>query len=229
MAVSELQIEKLSVTDKICRILSDEILTGLIPPGSHLNESGLAGRFAISRTPIREALGQIVASGLAERRIHHGVYVIATPTERLGDMFELSSDLEGNCARHAARRMSDEEKVALKQYFDHGQEAADLEDVESYETFNLRFHEMICLGCHNPYLIEAANVARTRLMPYRRVQFRAQKRVTTSHEEHREIVRAILNSEDDDAEHLMRDHMLKSFRASQEMLEHLFGIRQQNR
>lgn len=225
MISTETITENITVTDQLSRILADEILMGRIPPGSHLNESSLATRFSVSRTPVREALGQIIAFGLAERRPHHGVYVIATTTERLADMFELSADLEGNCARHAARRMSDEEKNMLKISYEDAQQTVVDEDEEKYELFNLQFHEQICKGCQNPYLIEAANVARIRVMPYRRAQFRARKRVKTSHHEHEVILKAIFDSDGDLAEHLMRNHLVSSFKTSQTMLRQLFGGR----
>src|SRR5262249_42159030 len=39
--------------------LADDILRGVYPPGARLDESGLAKRFNLSRTPVREALRQL--------------------------------------------------------------------------------------------------------------------------------------------------------------------------
>src|SRR5262245_65250817 len=48
--------------------LADDILRGVYPPGARLDESGLAKRFNLSRTPVREALRQLTSAGLVEVR-----------------------------------------------------------------------------------------------------------------------------------------------------------------
>jgi DNA-binding GntR family transcriptional regulator len=52
---------------------------GVLPPGSPLDETDIARRFSVSRTPVREALRQLVASGLVEARAHRGA-VVAQPS-----------------------------------------------------------------------------------------------------------------------------------------------------
>ncbi|QJX02273.1 GntR family transcriptional regulator [Alcanivorax sp. IO_7] len=44
------------LAEQIRRVLSDEILSGTLPPGTRLDEIALANRFDVSRTPVREAL-----------------------------------------------------------------------------------------------------------------------------------------------------------------------------
>src|SRR5262249_8168668 len=52
--------------------LADEIVRGLIAPGAGLDETELAHRFGVSRTPVREAIRELAASGLVEVRAHRG-------------------------------------------------------------------------------------------------------------------------------------------------------------
>src|SRR6201989_582298 len=52
--------------------LADEIVRGVLPPGAALDETEIAQRFSVSRTPVREALRQLVASGLVDARGHRG-------------------------------------------------------------------------------------------------------------------------------------------------------------
>ena len=78
--------------------LADEIVRGTLTPGAALDEMELARRFSVSRTPVREAIRQLAASGLIEARAHRGA-VVAQPTEeRLNGMFEAMAELEA-CAR----------------------------------------------------------------------------------------------------------------------------------
>lgn len=207
--------------DDLSRILADEILVGRIAPGTHLSEAMLADRFAVSRTPVREALRQIVASGLAERRPHLGVFVASTPADKLEEMFELAADLEGVCARYAARRMSEEEREEIKKLHNYGGALAQANEPDKYDEINLLFHGKIFEGSHNTYLMETALAARSRVLPYRRAQFRLNKRANKSHSEHAEILQALFSGKGEKAETLMRGHVRASYLASQEILERL--------
>src|SRR5690606_25595585 len=59
--------------------LEDAIADGTFPPGERLDEATLAARYAVSRTPIREALMQLAAIGLVVSRPRRGT-VVATLT-----------------------------------------------------------------------------------------------------------------------------------------------------
>ena len=52
------------------------IVTGVLAPGEKLDEVQLANRFAVSRTPIREALQQLAAAGFVEIRLRRGATVV---------------------------------------------------------------------------------------------------------------------------------------------------------
>ena len=55
--------------------LENEIVSGVLQPGTRLDEVQLAERYKLSRTPLREALAQIAASGLIEIRPRSGAFV----------------------------------------------------------------------------------------------------------------------------------------------------------
>ena len=86
--------------------LADEIVRGALAPGSALDETDIARRFNVSRTPVREALRQLAASGLIDARAHRGAVVARPSIERLTGMFEAMAELEALCAGLAAERMA---------------------------------------------------------------------------------------------------------------------------
>ena len=63
-------------------------------PGAALDETDIAKRFNVSRTPVREALRQLAASGLVDARAHRGAVVARPSIERLTGMFEAMAELE---------------------------------------------------------------------------------------------------------------------------------------
>ena len=177
--------------EHLTRRLADDIASGLLGPGFRLDEQTLAERFAVSRTPVREALGQLVAIGLAERRPHRGVLVAAVGPERLGHMFEVMTELEGSCARFAAERMDAAERGVLQHLHEASASAAAADDAAAYVEHNRAFHRAVYLGTHNPFLVETTQDVRRRLAPFRNAQFHLGGRPSASFAEHGRVVAAI--------------------------------------
>jgi DNA-binding GntR family transcriptional regulator len=74
--------------EKLRLQLSDEIVRGVLVPGTALDEITLADRFHVSRTPVREAIRLLAASGLVEVRAHRAAVVVRPSANQLADMFE---------------------------------------------------------------------------------------------------------------------------------------------
>ena len=79
---------------QLAKVLEDEIATGELSPGTRLEEVALADRFGVSRTPIREALHLLSASGLIDLRPRRGAVVACLSLERLLQMFEVMAEME---------------------------------------------------------------------------------------------------------------------------------------
>ncbi|WP_337996810.1 GntR family transcriptional regulator [Oleispirillum naphthae] len=218
MTAASALIARSSVED-IRQALADDILLGRIAPGTHLSEASLSLRFGVSRTPVREALNQIVASGLLERRANAGVRVCAVPERRLAEMFELSAELEAICARHAAKRITETERDRLLAIHRRGRDCLAADNPEAYDAANLDFHATIFNASHNAYLVEAALSARARVIPYRRAQFASSERMHRSFAEHEAIVAALTAGDAAAAEAAMRTHVGAAGAASRRMLE----------
>lgn len=63
--------------------IENGIVTGEFEPGERLDETQLAMRFGVSRTPIREALMQLSAIGLVEIRPRRGAVVVDPAPQRV--------------------------------------------------------------------------------------------------------------------------------------------------
>src|SRR4051794_37742517 len=81
-------------TESLRLKLEEEILGGRMKPGQKLDEEELAARFGMSRTPVREALKAIAASGLIEIRPHQGAYIAVLSARGIIEMVELMAVLE---------------------------------------------------------------------------------------------------------------------------------------
>ncbi len=188
--------------------LADEIVRGALLPGSALDEMELARRFHVSRTPVREAIRQLAASGLIEARPHRGA-VVARPSEaRLADMFEVMAELEALCASLAAERMTGAERRALEAVHETLRGLIYVGDPQRFHEINEAFHGTIYAGAHNTYLAEMTLATRSRVQPFRRAQFRNLGRLAKSHVEHDRVVQAILRGDREQAGSTMQAHIL---------------------
>ncbi len=192
---------------ELVRILEQEIVTGLLSPGERLDETSLASRFGVSRTPVREALNQLASTGLVEVRPRRGAAVAAPGLKELLEMFEVMAELEGLCGRLAARRMSGEEREALQTAHEACRACTEKHDGDGYYAANVTFHEAIYAGCHNRFLAEQTRALRNRLSPYRRLQLRRVNRIDESFAEHEAVLAAILAGDADEADRLLQSHV----------------------
>lgn len=197
-----------TTVDEMVRALADDIVKGLLPPGEKLDEPKMAERFGVSRTPVREALGQLCAMGLAKRRPNRGCVVATITDRRLTEMFEAMAELESACARLAAQRMSAGERKALSDLHQHSAELVRAGAQEDYSAFNMQFHGLIYEGCHSSYLADLVSSTRNRLAPFRRAQFHVLGRLRKSWDEHDAIVTAILRGEAETAAQAARSHVI---------------------
>lgn len=180
-----------NIAERISRALEDDIVTGRLLPGTHLEELALADRFQVSRTPVREALLTLVTAELAERRPRRGVVVAQISEARLRLMFETMAELEATCGRLAALRMTPGQRKEIAALHNHLSKIMSAGDIESYIAHNRTFHELIYQGAGNDVLVDMSRNIRMRVAPYRRVQFNNLKRLASSHGEHGTIVEAI--------------------------------------
>ena len=188
--------------------LADDIVRGTLAPGQTLDEMDLARRFGVSRTPVREAIRQLAASGLVETRPHRGAVVARPSHERILGMFEAMAELEALCAGLAAERMNAAERRALEAVHEELRALIQAGDPQRYHEVNEQFHAAIYAGAHNGYLADMTLATRTRVQPFRRAQFRLIGRLAKSHVEHDRVVLAILRGDKAGAASAMRAHIL---------------------
>jgi DNA-binding GntR family transcriptional regulator len=198
---------KRTSAEDIRQKLAQRIVAGELQPGTPLDETMLAGEYEVSRTPVREALRLLAASGLVDQRAHAKA-IVAKPDEAdLRGMFDVMAELEALCSGRAALAMDASERDALDAL--HAQMAGIVRDGDAiaYAEANDAFHSAIYDGAHNAYLCEITRSTRARLQPFRRAQFGARGRLGKSHSEHGLIVDAILRGDRAAAEAAMRSHI----------------------
>ncbi|PPJ49365.1 GntR family transcriptional regulator [Rhizobium sp. KAs_5_22] len=184
-----------TTVEQMVRAIADMIVTGQMKPGDKLDEISLAGRFEVSRTPVREALRELCAMGLVDRQPNRSAEVTNVTGHYLSSMFEAMAELEGICARLAAARMTVDERHALETMHRASMRLVHSGNEEAYAAHNMDFHTLLYRGAHNDHIYDLVTQTRARLAPFRRAQFRLPGRLSRSFEEHQAIVSAILKGD----------------------------------
>ncbi len=194
-------------TDQIADALDQLILTGEFQDGARLDETRLAQRFGVSRTPVREALQRLGGEGLVEHRPRRGVFVRAPGPVELMEMFELMAELEAACGRLAASRITEDGLRDLAEANRGCEDAATLADAEAYYAANGRFHHLIYGHAGNAFLEAEAERWHKRLRGFRRLQLRLRGRMAQSLAEHREVLEALGSGNEIAAADALRRHV----------------------
>src|SRR5690348_12277886 len=129
--------------------LEEEILKGIRRPGDKLDERQLAEQFGMSRTPVREALQRLAASGLVVSRGRQALQVWQMSLADLLDAFGVVAELEAFASSRAARRIQLEQRAFLQAAHRSCAEAAAAEDAEAFYAANLVIYELIAAASHN--------------------------------------------------------------------------------
>lgn len=198
---------KLTQCEIVRSALEKDIFAGRLAPAAQLDEEAIAKRFSVSRTPVREALLQLIETGLVEKPSRQRAVVAPLDVRRLIQTFETLSELEAICARFAARRITEQEKETLTRIQRASDAALLAGDEDEYGRQGIRFHMAVWRATHNDVLFETTRKLAVRLNPYRMYQLRSKGRPEANNEDHKALLALILAGQADDAYALMRGHV----------------------
>lgn len=188
--------------------LEDDIVNGRMQPGEQVQIEQLMERFSVSRTPVREALQKLEASGLVVVQPKCGTFVAEVGIPQLIQMFEVMAELEALCARLAALRATPAVLAHVQVALQACEAECAAQQSNAYYYANEQFHQIIYQACGNPFLVQQTMALKNRLKPYRRLQLQLRNRMAQSLQEHRDIARALEQGDAEAAACAARAHVL---------------------
>jgi DNA-binding GntR family transcriptional regulator len=220
--------------DEIALALEDAVISGELAPGTVLRQETLSERFGVSRTPIREALRRLAATGLVSFEPNRGVRVRAIPREELREAFLVRAELEALVTELAVPRFDDARLLALRaaeadfarltvELLDRrrGEEERTLLTGE-WVRANYRFHDVIYEAAAVPFVERVAkNARRTFLSRWRPGGPEIDDLYEQNMHQHRAILGAIEARSSEGARALAHEHVLHSCRLLEVILDHV--------
>ena len=133
--------------------LREAIILGELVPGAPLRLEDLARSLGMSISPIREAVRQLEALGLAEHVPHHGAKVVALDVDDLRELFEVRLALETLAVRGAARRFGEEDAARARSSLEAWRTARRGNDVREAMRAHTAFHFTIYEAAGSQWLL----------------------------------------------------------------------------
>jgi DNA-binding GntR family transcriptional regulator len=162
--------------------LREAIILGELTPGTPLRLEDLARQLGMSISPIREAVRQLEALGLAEHVPHHGAKVMALDVEELRELFSIRLALEGMAVRRAAELFTTADVGGARRHLDAYDEARRRGDIRNAVRAHGDFHFALYEAARSQWLLRLIRPAWDSCERYRPVLL-AKGAVQDRHEE----------------------------------------------
>lgn len=198
-------------------------------PGSAVSEIALAKELGSSRTPIREALGQLVAEGLLEQTPNRGAVVVQLKRQDIIDLYELREALEVYAVGKVAQRTNSEQEIARlntlvedistleKELTASRKGELDEQQMQRFIACDLGFHALLVRMSSNARILKLVQETRLliRIFAIHRRGHNAEM-LRKIHAQHNEMLRAVIDRNPKRAMQLLSTHIQTSL---QERLE----------
>lgn len=200
-----------SLGGRVFQKIRGDILNGKYKENDELRENTIGKELGVSRTPVREALRQLELEGLVTIIPNRGAYVTGISHKDIWDIYVIRSMLEGLCARWAAGNITEEqldelEETLLLSEFQMKKESGI--NTDQVAALDGRFHAILYEASGSRILSHVLSDFHNYVQTARRSSIVSEERARKSIREHRQILRAIKDRDEDLAEQLANEHII---------------------
>jgi len=203
-----------SKTEKVYKILQEDIIERRLLPGQRLVERELIGRLGVSKTPVREALARLERDGLVKGSLHQSAVVARILRKDAVEIYDLREVLEGLAAKNAAEKITPEKVEELHSIIKLSEDCIKENNLKEYARLDLQFHHLVGIISENERLCEMMRQLRDQARILMSTSMTLPGRgAKISLSEHKKIVEAIVNQNPDLAKEMAKEHIRKTRKA----------------
>lgn len=206
-APAPLPLRHRQLRDVVYESLREDIVGGIHPVGVTLREMDIATTLGVSKTPVREAFAKLATEGLVRLVPYRGAIVTDYSPEDLESISGVRQLVEGACAARAATRRSPDQLELMRQILSDSEQALARDDSDGVLTKFLAFDEVIYGFADNEWFEELIAMLRAHQSRILRLTVQIPGRMAESASEHRGILQAITDRDEEAAELLTRQHV----------------------
>jgi DNA-binding GntR family transcriptional regulator len=212
----------MTMKHQIYQILKKEICDGNYRPGQWLQEKELAEKMNVSRSPVREALKQLVDEGLAIEYPNKGVFVKEFSSKDIEETYDVRIMLESYAIKNSTKIIT---SININELMDILQNLIDCyekNNISKYIEYDTQLHEYIVRLGGNSLVSDIYRRIYSQVQQFRIYSLTTKKRFDNSIIEHRNIVENLITSNWKEADRINRVHLSL---AKEEIINHLESTR----
>ncbi|HEX3984290.1 MAG TPA: GntR family transcriptional regulator [Acidisoma sp.] len=191
----------------IYRHLHGAILSNSLPPGTSLQDKILCAQFAVSRTPVREALIRLAEDGLVDIFPQSGTFVARIKAAAIPEALDIRQALESLSTARAAVLAAAPDIARLDQILAQQMAVADAGDTALFHEADELFHETISAIAGRPGVWQIVKQVKVQIDRTRRLTLPVPGRMVQVVREHRAVRDAIAAADATEAQAAMVRHL----------------------
>lgn len=180
-----------TIRGQVYQILRDEICKGVYAPGFWLQETELSEHLGVSRSPIREALRQLVADGLVVEIPNKGVFVKKFTSRDIDEIFDMRLMLESYAIQNNRTHMTSARLESLFDILEQMEKTHAAGNLEEYTRYDELLHNRIVEIAENSLVKSTYDRVRSMNQQFRVLSLTSSKRFSESLVEHRQIIQSL--------------------------------------
>jgi DNA-binding GntR family transcriptional regulator len=217
--------DSMSIRERAYAFIQGRIASRQFPAGSSISDVAIAEEMGSSRTPVREALRQLLTEGYLTQTANGGLEVVRLTRHEIRELFEIREALELHAIRKIACTGLPEpdlarsrnilgEMIALQnQLLKSGEPGLDVEQLRRYEVFDVAFHTVLIRASDNLRLLKSVNELRFLIGTFTmRHKGHDITELTRLNEEHRKLLDLITERNPEQAAEVLSCHIQNSMR-----------------
>lgn len=137
--------------------LKNKLISNQFKPGERIWEEHLAEELGVSRTPVREAINQLVAEGFIENKPRKGIFAAEITKDELKKMLDVRIALESLAIRECCKNITETEMKELDSIYNTFAEALEKKDYSKASQWDSEIHRFIAKVADNKKLTAYVN------------------------------------------------------------------------
>lgn len=199
--------ESMTRKEEAYNYIKNEIILNHLHPNEVISENQITEQLNMSRTPVREAIKELVADGLVTFRGRENVVTPLTAAD-VQEVYELRSLLETYALKKTINIIPEEALDKLEGEFEQAYQA---NDWDAYLDVDTRFHALITHLSGYQRLKQFLDILKAQTARTRHVSSYNPHRMSRSIEEHKEIIKWIRQRNLDEAEKALAYHLQRVY------------------
>lgn len=207
--IRSMYMENKNFKVKAYNYIKDRIISGELYPNQKIEESIIAQKLKISRTPVREAINTLKEEDWIYIIPRKGIFVKEITLKDINDIFKVREMIEPMILKIAFKNLEKDKIEDFIKVFEKYRKNSELDDI-SLDKYDNRFHYYILESSNNKYFINLMNNVYEHNQRLRNISAQENKRRMEATEEHLEILNAIRDGNMEEATESLKRHIENS-------------------